>query len=60
MFISSSQLWAPLCTAWLNWINYVAARCCVQLACVGFDTLGKLKWHLHNRDSWKSTNRASS
>lgn len=44
--------------AWLNWINFVSSRCCAQLACVGFDTRGKLKWHLPRSDKWKSTNQA--
>eukprot|EP00434_Breviolum_minutum_P037268 symbB.v1.2.033041.t1/scaffold4051.1/size47670/2 len=44
-------------TAWLNWINFVSSRCCAQLACVGFDTRGKLKWHLPRSDKWKSTNQ---
>lgn len=39
--------------AWVYWINYVAGRCCGQLACVGFDTKGLLKWKLPARETWK-------
>ncbi|CAE7550031.1 unnamed protein product [Symbiodinium natans] len=38
--------------AWVYWINYIAGRCCGQLACVGFDTKGLLKWKLPNREAW--------
>ncbi|CAK9016309.1 unnamed protein product, partial [Durusdinium trenchii] len=42
-------------TGWINWINYVAARCCGQLTCRAFDTLGRLRWQLPERQTWRSS-----
>ncbi|CAJ1423008.1 unnamed protein product, partial [Effrenium voratum] len=42
---------------WLNWINYVASRCCAQLSCRGFDTNGLLRWQLPERQTWSSTSQ---
>lgn len=45
-------------SGWIQWINYVAARCCQQLTCMGFDTQGHLRWAWPERRHWKKSAKA--